>query len=40
MRIRELEAYSGDAGFQEAWRQVKNYNKARLAKIIELRPAS
>ena len=37
MRLRELEAYSGDAGFQEAWRQVKNYNKARLAKIIQLR---
>jgi glycogen phosphorylase len=36
-RLRELEVYADDPGFQEAWRRVKADNKARLAKIIELR---
>ena len=34
-RLRELEPHAEDLGFQEAWRQVKSGNKARLAKIIQ-----
>jgi len=36
-RLRELEPFADDAGFQEAWRSVKRENKARLAGQIERR---
>jgi glycogen phosphorylase len=36
-RLKELEVFAEDPGFQEAWRRVKDHNKSRLAKIIKLR---
>jgi glycogen phosphorylase len=33
-RLKELEAYANDAGFQQTWAEVKRENKTRLAKII------
>ncbi len=33
-RLKELETYAGDAGFQQTWAEVKVANKIRLAKII------
>ena len=34
-RLKELEPFSGDASFQEKWRNVKRENKVRLAKFIK-----
>jgi starch phosphorylase len=36
-RLRELESFALDSGFQVAWRRVKAENKARLATIIKAR---
>ena len=36
-RLKGLEAYANDAGFQQAWADVKLDNKMRLAKIIKHR---
>lgn len=33
-RLRGLEAYADDAGFQRKWREVKLANKARLAELV------
>ena len=34
-KLRELEAFSSDPGFEEEWRRIKKENKERLAKIIQ-----
>jgi starch phosphorylase len=36
-RLKDLEAHAADAAFQQAWRQVKRDNKARLATIVRER---
>ena len=36
-RLKALERYADDVGFQKAWTGVKHANKVRLAKIIETR---
>ncbi len=34
MRLRELEAWADDAGFQDEFRQIKRANKERLARVV------
>ncbi len=36
-RLREMEAYAGDAAFQDEWRKIKKANKTHLAGIIHSR---
>src|SRR5205823_1604092 len=39
-RLRELERFADDAGFQDSWRAVKQANKAELAARYDFDPAA